>query len=266
MIDADDGRDPYFAGEPLVLAHRGASAYAPDHTLEALSLALEQGADAIECDVHLSRDGHPVLHHGGDLSENTDAEGPVGTYTLAELKAFDAGYRFTPDGVSYPHRGKGHRILSLAEALEAFPEMRFNVDIKERQAARPSRRVIEECRGERRVLIGSFYSWQRGPALKGYPGPSSISLDQMLAFMALHWLRLDALWPIKVDALQIPERHWGIRVLTPRLIRRAHELGMRVHVWTIDDADDMERLLSWGVDGIVTKRPDLAVQVLERRR
>lgn len=251
----------YFHNEPMVLAHRGASAYAPDHTLEAIALALEQGADAIEVDVHLTRDGHPVLHHGGDLSENTEASGPLGRYSLAELREFDVGYRFTPDaGVSFPHRGKGHSVITLAEALEAFPGVRFNLDIKERRAARATRRVIDEKGAGDRVLLAAFYSWQRSPALRGYKGPRSITLDQMVPYMLLHGARLDALWPMPVDALQLPEQHWGIRVVSPRLIERAHRRGLRVHVWTVDDRQDMERLLDWGVDGIITKRPDVAVQ------
>ncbi|UCF20217.1 MAG: glycerophosphodiester phosphodiesterase, partial [Gemmatimonadota bacterium] len=102
------------------------------------------------------------------------------------------------------------------------------------------------------------------PALRAYPGPQSITLDQMLPFMLLHWARLDALWGRRVDALQVPETHWGLRLVTPRLIQRAHGLGMRVHIWTVDDPNDMERLLAWGVDGIITKRPDTAVAVRER--
>jgi glycerophosphoryl diester phosphodiesterase len=249
----------------MVLAHRGASAYAPDHTIEALQLAVDQGADAIEIDVHVSRDGVPLLHHGGDLSENTDAEGPLSEYTASELLQLDAGYRYTPDGgATFPHRGKGHRIVTLAEALEAFPNTRFNLDIKERRAAQATRRVIDELGAAPRVLLASFYSWQRGPALRDYPGPRSITQDQMLVFMLLHWTRLDWLWPLRIDALQIPETHWGIRVLTTRLIQRAHDLGLRVHVWTVDDDADMKRLLGWGVDGIITKKPDVAVATRTR--
>lgn len=257
-------RHSFFEGEPLILAHRGASAHAPDHTLAALRLALEHGADVIECDVHVSRDGHPVLHHGGDLAENTDGSGPVGRYTLSELQRFDAGYRFTTDGTDFPHRGRDHRILSLAEVLAEFPDTRFNIDLKERRAAAPARRVIDEHAASDRVLLASFYSWHRAPALPGHKGPRSITQDQMIPFMLLHWARLDSLWPLDLDAIQVPERHRGIRVVTPRLIGRAHELGMRVHVWTVDDAADMRRLLSWGVDGIVTRRPSLGVQVRER--
>ncbi|NIR44710.1 MAG: glycerophosphodiester phosphodiesterase [Gemmatimonadetes bacterium] len=258
---------PYFHNEPMVLAHRGASAYAPDHTLEALQLAVDQGADAIEIDVHASRDGVPVLHHGGDLSESTEAEGPVGAYTLDQLRQLDAGYRYTPDGgATFPHRGKGHTVVTLAEALDSFPHTRFNLDIKERRAARATRRVIDEFDAARRVLLAAFYSWQRSPALRDYPGPRSITQDQMIVFMLLHWTRLDALWPLRVDAFQLPEFHRGMRVVTPRLIERAHDLGVRVHIWTVDDRVDMRRLLDWGADGIITKKPDVAVATRARHQ
>ncbi len=249
----------------MVLAHRGASGYAPEHTLEALRIALEQGADAIEADVHLSSDGHPVLHHSGELSENTDGQGPLKRHTLEELRSFDAGYRWSPDGgATFPFRGKGHQIVTLAEALEAFPNARLNLDIKERRAAVATRRLIDHHAAGERVLLASWYSWQRAPALRGYPGPRSITLDQALGFMLLHWARLDRLWGRRVDALQVPESHWGLRVVTPRLVQRAHRLGMRVHVWTVDHEPDMDRLLEWGVDGIITKKPDLAIKARAR--
>jgi glycerophosphoryl diester phosphodiesterase len=257
---------PFFSARPMVLAHRGASGYAPDNTITAIRLAVEQGADAIEADVHLTRDGHPVLYHGRDLSESTDGSGPIGRYTLDELRRFDAGYRWSPDGgASFPFRGKGERVSTLAEALEALPDTRFNLDIKERRAAITTRRVIDEHGAGGRVLLASWYSWRRAPALRGYPGPRSITLDQMLLFMPLHWAGLDRLWALRIDALQVPESHWGVRVVTPRLVERVHRLGMRVHVWTVDHEADMERLLDWGVDGIITKRPDVAVQVRARR-
>jgi glycerophosphoryl diester phosphodiesterase len=86
----------------------------------------------------------------------------------------------------------------------------------------------------------------------------------MLAFMLIHWTRLDALWKAKIDALQVPEAYCGVRIVTPRLAERAHRLGIRVHVWTVDHKTDMERLLGWGVDGIITNKPDVAVQARAR--
>ncbi len=84
--------------------------------------------------------------------------------------------------------------------------------------------------------------------------------------MLLHWTRLDSFWPLRVDAFQIPEFHRGIRVVTPRLIERAHHLGIRVHIWTVDDQADMRRLLDWGADGIITKKPDVAVAARARHQ
>lgn len=132
-----------------------------------------------------------------------------------------------------------------------------------RRAAPATRQLIDRLGAGDRVLLASWYSWQRAPAVRDWPGPRSATLDQMLAFMLLHWTRTDALWSRRVDALQLPERHWGLPVITPRLVERAHRLGMRVHVWTVDDEADMQRLLDWGVDGIVTKRPDRAVKARE---
>ncbi len=248
-----------------MLAHRGASRYAPEHTLTAFQLALEQSADVIEVDSHLTSDGHPVLHHSGDLAETTDQTGRISDHTLDELRSVDAGHLWSSDdGRTHPYRGKGERIPSLAEALEAFPSARFNIDIKDRRAARAVRRVIDEHHASERVLIASWFTWRRAPALHAYTGPRSVTMDQMLPYMLLHWARLDALWVPKVDAFQIPERHFGLRVVTPRLVQRAHRNGLRVHVWTIDIEADMERLLDWGVDGIVTKKPDVAAQARAR--
>ncbi len=248
-----------------MLAHRGASGYAPEHTLTAFQLALEQGADVIEVDSHLTSDGHPVLHHSGDLAETTDQTGRISDHTLDGLQSVDAGHLWSFDhGRTHPYRGKGERIPSLAEALEAFSSARFNIEIKDRRAARAVRRVIDEHHASERVLIASWFTWRRAPALHAYTGPRSVTMDQMLPYMLLHWARLDALWVPKVDAFQIPERHFGLRVVTPRLVQRAHQNGLRVHVWTIDIEADMERLLDWGVDGIVTKKPDVAAQARAR--
>ncbi len=219
----------------------------------------------IEVDVHATRDGHPVLQHSGELSETTDGSGPIHRYTLAELQKLDAGYVWSPDGGrTHPFRGKGERIPTLAEVLRAFPEARINIDVKERRAARPTRRVIDEHGAAERVLLAAWFSWRRSPALRDYPGPRSVTMDQMLAYMPLFWTRTDSLWRPPVDAFQLPERRFGLRVVSPRLIRSAHRNGIRVHVWTVDDPKDMLRLLGWGADGIVTRRPDVAVEARKR--
>ncbi len=258
-------RQPFFSGEPLVLAHRGASAYAPDHTLTAVRLALQQGADVIEADINMTRDGHPILHHSGELSENTEAHGPIRRRTLREVQALDAGYVWSSDGGrTHRYRGKGERIHTLDLMLETFPDTRFNLEIKDRPAAEATRRVVDRHAAHRRVLLAAWFSWRRARALRGYRGPCSVTQDQMLAYMLLYWTRTDRLWQPAVDVFQLPETYHGIRVVTPRLISRAHQHGIRIHVWTVDREDDMDRLLGWGVDGIVTKRPDVAVRARAR--
>jgi glycerophosphoryl diester phosphodiesterase len=111
------------------------------------------------------------------------------------------------------------------------------------------------------VLLAAWYSWRRASALVGYRGPHGVTLDEMAVFLLLHHVHLERIWGRRVDALQIPERYKGLRVVTPRLIERAHRLGLRVHVWTVNGEADMRRLLDWGVDGLITNRPDLALRV-----
>ena len=126
-------RHPFFdLPTPIVVGHRGASGERPENTLPAFERAVAQGAMVLETDVHISRDGVVVLSHDPDLARTTEAEGPIAARSFDELKALDAGYRFSPDGGrSFPQRGRKIRIPSLHEAFEAFPGIRFNVEIKQ---------------------------------------------------------------------------------------------------------------------------------------
>lgn len=205
------------------------------------------------------------MHHSGDLSENTEGRGPIRRFTLSEIQELDAGYTWSSDGGrTQEYRGKGERVCTLDQMLETFPDARFNLEIKDGRAARATRRVIDRHNAHQRVLLASWYSWRRAPALSGYSGPRSVTSDQMAAYIFLVWTRTDRLWQPPVDVLQIPESYYGIRLVTPRMIRRAHGHGLRVHIWTVDREPDMDRLLDWGVDGIVTKRPDVAVRARAR--
>ena len=137
-----------------VIAHRGASASAPENTLPAFELAVQQGADAFELDVRLTRDGAPVVIHDATLERTTSLTGPVRARTLAELRAADAGHWYTPDGGrTMPCRGQGVRIPTLAEVLWAFPAMPVLVEVKEPEVQEAVRRVlVDESAGERCVV------------------------------------------------------------------------------------------------------------------
>lgn len=254
---------PYLAGAPLLIAHRGGSALAPENTAAAFRRALEWwGADLLEIDVQPSREGEAIVIHDPTVDRTTDGSGPVSAFTVAELQRLDAGARFTPDGgATFPFRGQGVRLSTLREVLAEFPRARVNVEVKDARAAASARDAIREAGAEHRVLAAAGRLRNRR-RFADYPGPTSASAEEMYLFYALHLLRLTRFWRPPVDAFQMPEVHEGRRVLTPRMLAELRARNVAVHVWTIDETEDMRRLLEWGVDGIVTDRPDRLARLL----
>lgn len=257
---------PYLAGAPLLIAHRGGAALAPENTLLAFSRAVRWwGADVLELDVQPTRDGEAVVIHDGTLDRTTDGAGPVARRSLAEIRSLDAGFRFSPDGGrTFPFRGRGVGVSTLGEVLAAFPVLRINVEIKDGRAQERVAEVVRAAGAEHRVLIAAGRRADRA-RLAGYAGATSASEEELRTFYVHHRLFAAALYRPEVDALQMPERHGGRQVLSPRLVREAHDKNLAVHVWTVDEEADMHRLLDWGVDGIVTDRPDLLARVLHER-
>jgi glycerophosphoryl diester phosphodiesterase len=253
---------PYLAGAPLLIAHRGGAELAPENTLPAFRDAVDRwSADVLELDVHPSKDGEAVVIHDDTVDRTTDGTGSVVEQTLDRLRCLDAGYRFTLDGSTFPYRGDGLQLPTLEEVLRAFPGVRVIVEIKD---GRVQERVWETVREEKawhRVLVASAKRRDRS-RLSHYPGPISASATELRTFLFLHRLHSTGLYRPRVDALQVPERSAGRQVLDPRFVREAHALNLPVHVWTVNAVEDMRRLLSWGVDGIVTDRPDLLAGVL----
>jgi glycerophosphoryl diester phosphodiesterase len=257
---------PYLAGAPLLIAHRGGSALAPENTLTAFSQALEWWrADILETDVQATRDGEVVVIHDPTVDRTTNGTGRVSDLTLEQIRSLDAGYRYTPDGgASFPYRETGVTISTLAELLAAFPRMRVNVEIKDPGAQERVWEVVNEAGATQRVLIAAGELANRS-RFGGYPGPVSASGAELRTFYIHHRFHLAGLYRHRVDAFQMPERYGGRQVLNPRLIHEAHARNVAVHVWTVDEIADMERLLSWGVDGLVTDRPDRLARVLHAR-
>ena len=254
---------PYFAGAPLLMAHRGGSALAPENTLEAFRRALEWWrADVLEVDVQPTADGEVVVIHDATVDRTTDGTGPLAGLRLAEVRALDAGFRFTPDGGrTFPFRGTGVRICTLEELLLAFPGARVNVEIKDARAQRRTWETVHDLGATHRVLIAAGHRANRS-RFGAYPGATSASGEEMKTFYLHHLTRTTRFWRPTVDAFQMPERFGGRQVLTPRLLREVHARNLAVHVWTVDEKADMRRLLEWGVDGIVTDRPDRLARVL----
>jgi glycerophosphoryl diester phosphodiesterase len=257
---------PYLAGAPLLFAHRGGAALAPENTMEAFRGAVELwGADVLETDVHLSRDGELVVIHDDTVDRTTDGTGRVSELTWEELRALDAGARFRDLEGRHSRAGTGVRIPRFEEVLDALPEVRINVDAKAPDAARPLVELLNRRGEEHRVLVASEFEATRGDRL-GYRGAFSATRRQITRFYLLHRLPFGGPWTPTTDAFQIPWIWEGRQVTTERFVREAHRRNIPVHVWTVDDPDTMRLLLSWGVDGIQTDRPDLLARVLHEER
>jgi glycerophosphoryl diester phosphodiesterase len=257
---------PVLLGGPLLIAHRGGAGLAPENTLLAFQRAAQLWrADMIELDVHASADGHCIVIHDPTLERTTDGSGGVAQKTLAELQAFDAGFRFTPDGgKTYPFRGQGVRIPTIEQVLQELPDMRLTVEVKTAAAQQPLFEAIRRAAatdrviaaGERRIFRTQF---------RNYDGCISAAREDALTYYILHRLRLAFLAPLPAQVVQTCEFLGKRRVLTQRLVADLHARGIPVHVWTINETADMHRLLDWGVDGILTDRPDRLARVLHER-
>jgi len=235
---------------------------APENTLEAFRNAIEVWrADMLELDVRTTRDGVLVVLHDEEVDRTTDGTGRISDLLLDQVKDLDAGYRFTDPEGRRTFRGKGVRIPAFQDLLEAFPDTRLNVEAKDGRSARILVDLILKHGAEERVLVAA--EWERNRrAVRGYPGPWGASRRHIALFFIMMATPFGPFYTPSCDVLQVPERHKGIRILTPRFIREAHRRNIPVHVWTVDDPGDMKRLLAWGVDGIQTDRPDILASVL----
>jgi glycerophosphoryl diester phosphodiesterase len=261
---------PYLAlPGPWLVAHRGGSALAPENTLVAFERAAALGADAIETDVRRTRDGAVVVFHDETTERLTGAPGTIEERALAEVRALDAAHGFTPDGGrTFPLRGRGVGVPTLAEALARFPAMRFNVDAKSEDSALAEAlaRAVAEARAEERVCLGSFFDAQAERLGALAPRCCRYLPQQAATCHVLAAMRGDPGdgCPRGYALADLPQRVGDLAVITPAVVAHFHRLGIPVHVWTVDDEADMRALLALGVDGIVTDRPDVLARVLGR--
>lgn len=266
-------RHPFFALEtPLVVGHRGASGELPENTIAAFERAVEQGAMILETDVHRSRDGVVVLSHDPSLERMTEGSGALEERSLEALRALDAGYRFTPDGGrSFPERGRGHRIPTLDEALRAFPRMRFNVEIKrpDRALVDATLAVVEAAGAEERVLLAAgedaTMAILRERLAESRLRPATgASPSEVVGFLKA--MGSGDAPPPEPMALQVPPSFGGRDVVTRELLDFAHAHDVQVHVWTVNERAEMERLLALGVDGVMSDFPGHLEAVVDARR
>ncbi len=251
---------------PLVYAHRGGAALRPENTFEAFDNGLALGADGLEFDVRLAGDGAVVVLHDDTLERTTNGRGAVAACTAADLRALDAGYWFKPTdaGHDFPFRGTGVCVPLLADLLRRYPGIPMIVELKQstHELAQRTLDLVRAAGALDRVALGSF-SWRALRAARA--GDSRVitgaSREETRIALYRSWIR----WPVRhppYREFQVPETSGSTRILSPRFIRYAHQAGLQVKVWTVNDADDMRRLIGWGADAIITDRPDVAVGIV----
>lgn len=241
---------------PRVLAHRGLARDAPENTLLAFLHALAAGAAYLEIDVRASKDGVAMISHDADLSRLLGSEALVADLRFAELARCDLG--------------EGQQFSSLRQALSAFPEARFNIDVKSADAIQPTIDAVLAERAVHRVLITSFSEVRVRRTVAGLTGVASSASTLRVALVLLacatgsvEFVRQALAGAV---AVQVPERFHRLRIVSPRMLRLVHRAGAEVHVWTVNEAGDMGRLLDLGVDGLVTDHADRAVELISARR
>jgi glycerophosphoryl diester phosphodiesterase len=232
------------AARPLVFAHRGGSKLGPENTMAAFDRGLSAGADGLELDVRLSRDRIAVVHHDARLDRTTSATGLLSDRTAAELAQFN--------------------VPTLSDVLERYRTIGIIIELKER-GSELARIVVEDVRRADaigRVCLGSFSVTALRAVRTAAPGIMT-SGARFEVRMALYrsWCGLPP-GRVSYQAFQVPETSGGTRVVSPRFVELAHKSGIAVHVWTVDEPADIRRLLGWGVDGIISDRPDVAVEVV----
>jgi glycerophosphoryl diester phosphodiesterase len=236
---------PFFASRtPLAFAHRGGSALARENSIEAFDRGLAAGADGLELDVHLSRDGVVVVHHDATLERTTPLTGPVAARTASELR--EAG------------------VPSLAEVLARYPGVRLIVEMKCNTVglAHATVDVVRAAEAVDRVCLGSFGGRVLRAARRFEPRlATSAGREEVRWALYRSWFGRPPSARVGYLGFQVPEWSGSTRVVSPRFVACAHRAGRHVQVWTVDTEFDARRLLDWGVDALITDRPDVIAPV-----
>ncbi|MBI2359927.1 MAG: glycerophosphodiester phosphodiesterase [Deltaproteobacteria bacterium] len=251
------------ASKPRIIGHRGAAGEAPENTLSSFQKAFGDGAAIVEMDVRGTKDGEVVIIHDATLNRTTNGRGRVSQRTLREIKALDAGYRFTPDGgISYPFRERNIEIPTLEEFLSSLPEARAIVEIKPGlpPITKKVLELIHRLGKENQVLLATEDDRIMSDIRKEIEAArltvaTGFSYGEVAAF--IRWVgggRATDFTP-RGQAMQIPCEYRGTTLVSEATVRAAHGLEIGMFVWTINDPDEMGRLLRLGVDGIITDYP-----------
>ena len=272
LFTPDAPSKPYYENirRPLVIAHQGGDGIWPGDTLYAFEKAVEIGADVLEMDAHITRDGAIVLMHDEEVDRTTDGTGLIENLTLDELKQLDAAYQWSNDGSkTFPYRGQDIQVPTLEELFQRFPQMRYVIEIKLTQNPidQPLCDLIRRYDMHEKVMVASFHDEAMQNFREICPEiATSASRTEVRNFVLLGKVFLSGFIAPKYQSIQPPydpKESLNIPIMTERFIREAHAKNIRVEPWTVDDPALMKQYIEWGVDGIMTDRPDLMIEVLQ---
>ncbi len=254
---------PYLAGEhPIRLAHRGSRELWPENTWHAFDAVVNQlGYRYIETDVRITKDGVVVVFHDETLDRTTNGLGRVIDWEWDDLKRLDAAYHFSPDGDDYPLRGTGVRISRLDDTFDRFSGAYFNIDLKAKNSAWPVAEVIARTGRSESVMIGCFNDLRLSRFRRITKGEVATSAGPRASMAMYAASRVGRSVRRPYEAYQLPCSVKGVAV-DRRLVDAVHSASAHLHLWTVNEVEEMRRFLDLGVDGIVTDRPDLLNRVL----
>ena len=271
VLTPDAPSHPYYDGVTgtLVIAHQGGDGVWPGDTMYAFEKAVEIGAGVLEMDAHITKDGQIVLMHDEKVDRTTDGTGLIEDMTLEELKQLDAAYKWSNDsGQTYPYRGQGIQVPTLDELFQKFPQMRYVIEIKltKNPIDKPLCDLIRDRGMQNKVVIASFHD----EAMQNFRSTcpevaTSASRGEVTKFVLLGKVFLSGLVAPKYESIQPPydpKESYNIPIMTKRFVREVHAKNLHVEPWTVDDPVLMKQYIEWGVDGIMTDRPDLLVEIM----
>jgi glycerophosphoryl diester phosphodiesterase len=272
IFTPDAPSKPYYSNlkPPLVIAHQGGDGIWPGDTMYAFEKAVEIGADVLEMDAHITKDNQIVLMHDEKVDRTTNGKGLIEDLTVAELKQLDAAYQWSNDGdKTFPFRGQGIQVATLEELFQKFPQMRYVIEIKltENPIDKPLCDLIRKHNLQNKVVIASFHDEAMQNFRTTCPEvATSASRGEVTKFVLLGKVFLSGLVAPQYQSIQPPydpSESMNIPIMTRRFIREAHAKNVAVEPWTVDDPALMKQYIEWGVDGIMTDRPDLMMKVLK---
>lgn len=256
---------------PLVIAHRGGKALAPENTLEAFRNSAELGVDVLEYDVHITADGELVVIHDETVDRTTNGSGFVNNMTLSEIKKLDAGFHFEDENGDHIFRASGVEVPTVYEVFSEFSEHKHLIELKDTNEPvfydaliDEMWKLIEHYDMKDNVLIASFDHDINLQFEEVSNGEVAIGAgeEETRQFVTLHKAFLNALYQPKATAFQLPTEQEGFDLADWKLIRGANNRGMHVYYWTINEEDTMKSLIELGANGIMTDDPRLLIDIL----